>query len=671
MNCKEICELLTAYLDGEVTPEEKGYVEAHLPGCPQCRAELETLSATQSSLRGVLKSMADEVSPPTQAWDRVRARLDTKGSWFDGLHRLLTSRTWQVATVTAAVVVIAVVATIWQFGGVGQVPVPAPAPASAPAPAPTPAPRPAPPSPFQRSVVPEEAYYLPGEIVEVKLSFTNVSSETIKLDRWPPEIQVKPRHQDEVVFSVAAGTQPLEIKPGDTITMDFTWDQKDTEGKQVSPGWYNITFRDINVIYETDRRRGINPTATVLIQYPQGTMEKTIELNRSETVNEITVTLERIELTSSGVTIYAFGTLPGYAPPPAASPFNQVFAEYSVDGGVVKQAGSAGMQELENGTRFIWQGWGGLDPIPSDAQVLIFRISTITTLRFAPGKPDELVVGPWEFKIPLEPPTPAPEPTTAPSPTPISPYHTTPRGPPEYGLGGVSNRSIYSLGEPVIFKVFIQNMRSTPMVLSPIPPKMEIRLRKSPEEEVEIVETIAPGTGEVKLEPGEKWPYTLVWDQRDSNGQQLAPGYYTPNIWVKDIKIDGKAGDYFGVALSVLIQPPPEPGVKILDINQSQTVNGINFILERIELTSGKMKVYTSVRPVGPVNIFVVSAEAEYSFDAGPVKSAGKSETGILRHMLHIWDNLDPISPDAKELNFVITRFHDVEGSWEFRVPLE
>ncbi len=277
-------------------------------------------------------------------------------------------------------------------------PAPAPAPMPAPAPAPAPAPRPAPPPPFQRSVVPKEAYYLPGEIVEVKLSFTNVSSETIKLDRWPPEIQVKPTRQEGVVFSVAAGTQPLEIKPSETITVDFTWDQKDTEEKQVSPGWYNITFKDINVIYDTDRRRSVNPTATVLIQYPQGTMEKTIELNQSETVKEITVTLERIELTSSGVTVYAFGTLPGYRPPPAASPFMHVFAEYSVDGNAVKQAGSAGMQELEDGTRLIWKR---LDPIPSDAQELIFRISTIT-LSFAPGKPDELVGGPWEFRIPLE-----------------------------------------------------------------------------------------------------------------------------------------------------------------------------------------------------------------------------------------------------------------------------
>ena len=36
MYCKEIWGLLTAYLDGEVTADERVYIEAHLPVCPQC-----------------------------------------------------------------------------------------------------------------------------------------------------------------------------------------------------------------------------------------------------------------------------------------------------------------------------------------------------------------------------------------------------------------------------------------------------------------------------------------------------------------------------------------------------------------------------------------------------------------------------------------------------------
>jgi hypothetical protein len=407
MNCKEICELLTAYLDGEVTPQERAYIEAHLPGCPQCRAELEALSATRDNLRGMLKSMAGEVSPPAQAWEKVRARLEKKGSWLDALHRLLTSKTWQVATVTAAVVVIAVVAAIWQFGGVGQAPpVPAPAPAPAPAPEPTPTPTPAPtpspalpvpmpapPPPFEVSVVPEEAHYLPGEPVAIELSISNVSSEVITMSPYPPEIQVTlGLDYNNVLFSQTGGTQSLEIKPDETVSVDFSWDQRDSAGEQVPPGWYNIRSGEITV-RQGDSRITFTPGTRVLIQYPQGTMEKNLDMNQSQTVNEITVTLQRIELTSTGMAVYAFNAPPGYnfpsgQPLPAPSMMFHAEAKYSVDGGVSKLAGSSGIRPLENGMLHIWDN---LDPIPVDAEELTFRITKLGDWE-----------GPWEFKIPLE-----------------------------------------------------------------------------------------------------------------------------------------------------------------------------------------------------------------------------------------------------------------------------
>lgn len=411
MDCKKICGLLTAYLDGEVTPEEKAYIEAHLPDCPQCRAEFEALSTTQASLRGALKSMADEVSPSTEAWEKVQARLEEKASWLDSLQRLLTGRAWQVATVTAAVVVIAVVAAIWQFGGVGQappVPVPAPAPAPEPTPTPTPeptpspappAPMPAPPPPFERNVVPEEAHYLLGEPVEVKLSITNTSSDTIVMSTYPPEIRVTPwQDHDQVLSSRAGGTQPLEIRPGDTIVMEFTWDQKDKEGTQVSPGWYAVTFKDINIT-QGDRRTTFNPTARVLIQYPQGAMEKSFDLNQSQTVNGITVMLERVELTIDGAGFYIFFIPPGYTAPPTGPRLPPIpppmaimaKAEYSFDG-MTRNARTAGFGTKDDGIKLVWGGGPSkLDPVPSDAKELTFIITQLNDWK-----------GPWEFKVPLE-----------------------------------------------------------------------------------------------------------------------------------------------------------------------------------------------------------------------------------------------------------------------------
>lgn len=82
------------------------------------------------------------------------------------------------------------------------------------------------------------------------------------------------------------------------------------------------------------------------------------------------------------------------------------------------------------------------------------------------------------------------------------------------------------------------------------------------------------------------------------------------------------------------------------------------------------MKVYTSIKPAEPgVTIFVFNAEAEYHFDAGHLKEAGPSQ--IFEHVLHIWEELDPIPVDANELTFIITEFGDIKGPWEFKIPLE
>jgi hypothetical protein len=258
---------------------------------------------------------------------------------------------------------------------------------------------PAPPPPFEVSVVPEEARYLPGESIEVKLSLTNTSSDIIVMTTYPPEIRVTPwQDRNQVLSSRAGGTQPLEIKPGDTITMEFTWDQGDNEGKQVPAGWYAITFEDVKVT-QGDRSITFNPGAAVLIQYPQGTMEKSFDLNQSQTVNGITVTLERVELTADGASFHVFFIPPGYTPPstgpgipPLPPPMDVVAkAEYSFNG-ITRNAGFAGFRTEGDGIGLVWGGGPHrLDPVPGDAKELIFTITQLNDWE-----------GPWEFKIPLE-----------------------------------------------------------------------------------------------------------------------------------------------------------------------------------------------------------------------------------------------------------------------------
>jgi len=266
----------------------------------------------------------------------------------------------------------------------------------APVPTPSPAPRPAPPPPFERSVTPEDAHYLPGELIEVRLTITNVSAETITFSPYPPQIRVTPRMDfDRTLFLVAGGTQPREVSPDETITFDFAWDQKDSQGQQASPGWYAVSFRDMNIT-QGDRGTMFHSTARVLIQHPQGAVEKTIDLNQEQTVNGITVTLERIELMVDGARFSAFFIPPAYTPPPAGpglppAPVVTARAEYSFSG-VTRNAGTAGFSTKDSGMRLVWGiGMHKLDPVPSDATELVFTITQLNDWQ-----------GPWEFKVPLE-----------------------------------------------------------------------------------------------------------------------------------------------------------------------------------------------------------------------------------------------------------------------------
>ncbi len=413
MNCKEICELLSAYLDGEVTPEEKAYIEAHLHDCPQCRAELEALSAIQKDLRNALKSMADEATPSPQVWNKIRVRLAT-GKSRRGFWTNFTLR--RVATAATAIVVLALAVVVWQF--IGSFKMGSPSTATSPGMATprttvssTSIPMPSEMVMFERLPDIISAY---GESVDIEMALTNEASEPLIVSPYSPEIKIIKlpdlQSPDTVVRTFSAGRNELELPPGESASYLLKWDQKNDSGQQVPPGWYGIevTVASKETIDATGGHvRGL--ATRVLVLPPQGVMEKTIEVNKSRTVTGlpfvwgeeeqnimVTITLERAEMTADSVGFTVLITSPAYIPPPGTGLTQpqwilEAYAHYTVDG-VTKDAGVAGMRPLEDGLQLQW-GYEPeyIDPIPGDAKELTF---TITKLGVWEGH--------WEFTIQLE-----------------------------------------------------------------------------------------------------------------------------------------------------------------------------------------------------------------------------------------------------------------------------
>ncbi len=412
MKCEATKELLAAYLDKEVTPEERRQIEEHLADCQQCHEELKALTATQEEVRQALNLRADEVSPSPESWEKLRRWLGTTPlhSFWEGFGNWLTQPAWRTVTATVLVVVL-VVGVLWGAGILpiftgGEAPLPTPVPTPAPTPTPgpvppTPVPSPTPtPTPAPRPVGPLEVVattdkniFSFGEDIRIEFSFKNISLKIFEIDPFPPEVRImRPSPYDEPVRSFPAGRDTNSLTPGEVASYTLTWDQRDDRGQQVAYGYYYIELGysrfDGGLI-----KLNLSGNRRVLILPAEGAMEKSIDVNKSETVNGITIVLERVKLSDTGMEVYAFNTPPGYSLPqgpqlPPPSMMIHAEAEYALNGGTVKKVGSSGISFRDDGMRHTWSN---LDPVPNDAKELTFRITKLGEWQ-----------GPWEFHVSLK-----------------------------------------------------------------------------------------------------------------------------------------------------------------------------------------------------------------------------------------------------------------------------
>ncbi|MFH0769017.1 MAG: hypothetical protein V1932_05575 [Chloroflexota bacterium] len=280
-----------------------------------------------------------------------------------------------------------------------------------------------------------KSYYLSGEYIDIKISFKgdpgNMTKEPFEINPFPPAITVKlrgphsPSQDDESVRSFPAGTATRRLEPGEVVNYDLTWNQRNDQGQPVHYGYYYLSLGPI--AYGETGRIGPFSLSWFPILPAEGVLEKTIEVNQSQTVNGITIKLERVELSNLGMNVSVFTippnpterapTTPEGAPVglsttetepstsgevvttlpkgplskgPSVLPLNMsITAEYRLDGGAVQEAWSnRSLGRLENGVECIWKN---LDLVPKNTKLLTFTITEINGWE-----------GPWEFKIPLE-----------------------------------------------------------------------------------------------------------------------------------------------------------------------------------------------------------------------------------------------------------------------------
>lgn len=76
MTCKELCDFLMMYLDGELSAAERSAFEAHLSACPPCVTYLDTYRKTVDLCRAAHTGNAEAPLPD----DLVKAILSSRSA---------------------------------------------------------------------------------------------------------------------------------------------------------------------------------------------------------------------------------------------------------------------------------------------------------------------------------------------------------------------------------------------------------------------------------------------------------------------------------------------------------------------------------------------------------------------------------------------------------------
>ncbi len=227
--------------------------------------------------------------------------------------------------------------------------------------------------------------YVPREEIVIELSFTNVTFEPYEIAPFPPLVEVRADgKRDNIVRTFAAGSSNVTIQSGETANLTLVWDQQDEQGQQVAYGYYDFYIPDGGTLEDKAIVGGIH------VLPPEGILEKTINVGKSQTVNDITVTLNRVELTASGPRFYAFSADFGPVAPADKMP-PAPYAEYYLDSSPVREGDKVniigGGSNLD-GQEYVWMM---SIPVPKGTRELTFVITEFGGQE-----------GPWEFKVPLE-----------------------------------------------------------------------------------------------------------------------------------------------------------------------------------------------------------------------------------------------------------------------------
>lgn len=91
-----------------------------------------------------------------------------------------------------------------------------------------------------------KASYRAGEQVKIEVSLKNVTSETIRLEQFPPILSLMQTESRQPVYTFVGEREARTLTPGESTKVEIAWDQRDDKGKYVTSGGYYLELEDLD-----------------------------------------------------------------------------------------------------------------------------------------------------------------------------------------------------------------------------------------------------------------------------------------------------------------------------------------------------------------------------------------------------------------------------------------
>jgi hypothetical protein len=231
---------------------------------------------------------------------------------------------------------------------------------------------------------PQPPLYDFGEPVLVNVTLINRGPGPITIIGYPPRTGISYRNQQDF-RTFKRSCETLVLGTDQSTSFPVIWDQNDEHGKPVDPGLYTIVVYFLltengNGSYDLSHLKPYSRTVDVIVLPESGALTADIPVNLTQVIDNVSVTLESINLTNTTGQVHVTFQVPEdipYQTHPTGwkmcyLDFISVEAQYTIDHLIPRQLSDPGVNCYPPHS---FQSVYELDPVPADAQELEINLT--------------------------------------------------------------------------------------------------------------------------------------------------------------------------------------------------------------------------------------------------------------------------------------------------------